>query len=54
MVKSIQLWSKISRERMRAPPHESFEVSSRNYCGKLATVSEIIRTTSAKGYKKSI
>lgn len=35
MVKSVQLWSKVSRERMRSPPHESFELSGRNHCGKL-------------------
>lgn len=54
MAKPIQLWSKISRERMRAPPGESCEVSGRNRGGEITTVSEIIKTTSAKGYKKII
>lgn len=54
MVKSIQLWSKISRERMRAPQSESCEVSGRNRGGEITTISEIIKRTSAKGYKKII
>lgn len=54
MAKPIQLWSKISRERVRAPPRESCEVSGRNRGGEITTVSEIIKTTSAKGYKKMI
>lgn len=39
---------------MRVPPRDSFVVSGNNHCGELTTVSEIIKTTSAKGYKKII
>lgn len=39
---------------MRAPPCESLDVSNTNHCEELTTVSEIIKTTSAKRYKKII